>query len=182
MLRPAVAVAALVCALTIGIGGFAVAAEQREQQDSRMTRAVVIRDPGGDVLASLPLRGDSFAVGYRNSIYGTLAEERYVAEEGGSYRLTEIAADQQAVLEEYYAVPGAPTRAPAGDRRDWVAGPDPRHPAVFEKLSIAATDLGERTLHVPGSAPLALWRLVDDDSPFVSLDISLDILDIKETH
>ncbi len=128
----------------------------------------------GGELASVPLTGDSFAVSYRNSIYGTLAEERYTVLPNGSYRLTEIAADQLAVLEEYYGVPGAPTAAPDADRRNWVVPPDPTRPVEFEELSIAATDLGQRTLHVPGHKPLELWRLAEDNNPFV-------VLDIKET-
>lgn len=123
------------------------------------------------MLASLPLHGERFAVSYRNSIYGTLAEERYAVLPDGRYRLVEIAADQLAVLEEYYAVPGAPRRAAEPDRREWVVPPDPERPTVLQALSIAATDLGERTVHVPGEPPLELWRLVGDQNPFVVLDI-----------
>jgi hypothetical protein len=123
------------------------------------------------VLATAPLCGDRFAVSYRNSIYGTLAEERYKVLPDRRYRLVEIAADQLAVLEEYYAAPGAPRRAAEPDRREWVAPPDPATPVIFEALSIAATDLGERTVHVPGEPPLELWRLVEDRNPFVALHI-----------
>lgn len=139
--------------------------------EDEAAKAIVIRSQGGDVLASLPLKGESFAVSYRNSIYGTLAEERYKVLPDGRYRLVEIAADQLAVLEEYYAVPGAPQRAEEPDRREWVVPPDPTEPVVLEALSIAATDLGERTVHVPGKPPLELWRLVEDKQPFVVLDI-----------
>jgi hypothetical protein len=52
-----------------------------------------------------------------------------------------------------------------------VVPPDPTEPVVLEALSIAATDLGERTVHVPGKPPLELWRLVEDKHPFVVLDI-----------
>ncbi|SDL39402.1 hypothetical protein SAMN05661010_01560 [Modicisalibacter muralis] len=168
MPRPAIAIAALGCLIAFGV----VALEPATEQDAASTpQAVVIRGHTGDVLARVALPGDNFAVSYRNSIYGTLAEERYVVSPDERYRLVQIAADQLAVLEEYYAVPGPPRRAEPADRRTWVVPPDPAHPAVFEELSIAATDLGQRTLHVPGSPPLALWRLVEDNHPFVVLAI-----------
>jgi hypothetical protein len=134
-------------------------------------RAVLVRTPDGDVLSRVPLTGDRFAVGYRNSVYTTLAEERYRVLPDGRFTLVEIAADQVAVLEEYYAVPGAPRPAPPGDRRAHVAEPDPARPAVFDVLNIAATDLGERTLYVPGAAPVPIWRLVTGEDPTVLLEI-----------
>ena len=172
MLKSAVVIVALASVITFGVVEVTAAAgNTAEQNASPDSRTVIIRDHDGDVLASLPIPGDSFAVSYRNSIYGTLAEERYIVGPGGDYRLVQLAADQLAVLEEYYSVPGPPTLANAGDRRAWVVSPDPGRPAVFDHLSIAATDLGERTLHVPGSQPLALWRLVEDSNPFVLLEI-----------
>ena len=134
-------------------------------------RAVLVRTPDGDVLSRVPLTGDRFAVGYRNSVYTTLAEERYRVLPDGRFALVELAADQVAVLEEYYAVPGAPRPAPPGDRRGHVAEPDPARPAVFDVLNIAATDLGERTLYVPGAAPVPIWRLVTGEDPTVLLEI-----------
>jgi hypothetical protein len=134
-------------------------------------RAVLVRTPDGDVLSRVPLTGDRFAVGYRNSVYTTLAEERYRVLPDGRFTLVEIAADQVAVLEEYYAVPGAPRPAPPGDRRAHVAEPDPARPAVFDVLNIAAPDLGERTLYVPGAAPVPIWRLVTGEDPTVLLEI-----------
>lgn len=132
--------------------------------------AVTVRGPDGDLLASVPLTADRFSVGYRNSVYRTLAEERYVVHPDGRFEVVQLAADQVAVLEEYYAVVSRPLAAPAGDRRAYVAPPDPARPPVFDELSIAATDLGERTLYVPGEEPVALWRLVEDD-PTVILQI-----------
>ena len=79
------------------------------RSESHRSRALVISNDGG-VLASMPLAGDTFAVSYRNSIYGTVAEERYTVQDDGSYRLAQLAADQLAVLEEYYAVPGRAVR------------------------------------------------------------------------
>jgi hypothetical protein len=155
--------------VTACLASSGVAASERTASEDEAARAIVIRGQAGDVLASVPLNGERFAVSYRNSIYGALAEERYVVLPDGRYRLVEVAADRQAVLEEYYAVPGSPRRAAESDRREWVAPPDPARPVIFEALSIAATDLGERTLHVPGEPPLELWRLVEDRNPFVAL-------------
>ena len=134
-------------------------------------QAVTVRTPGGDLVARVTLDGNSFAVGYRNSVYRTLAEERYRLLPDGRFELVELAAEQVAVLEEYYAVPGAPRPAPPGDRLDYVAEPDPSRPAVFRELNIAATDLGERTLFVPGSEPVLLWQRVVSEDPTVILDI-----------
>ncbi|WP_219415086.1 DUF1850 domain-containing protein [Pseudonocardia nigra] len=131
-------------------------------------RAVTVRDAEGALLAQVPLTAGTFAVSYRNSIYRTPAEERYRVAADGRFVLVELAADQLAVLEEYYAVPGPVTAAPDGDRRNWVAAPD-RNPA-FAELSIAATALGERTLHVPGHPPVALPPLAPSD-PTVVLDV-----------
>lgn len=131
-------------------------------------RAVTVRDTDGDLLARVPLAGDAFAVAYRNSIYRTLAEERYTVGADGRFTVVALAADQLAVLEEYYAVPGPVRAAPATDRRAWVASPT--RPEVFDTLSIAATDLGERTLHVPGHPPVPLPPLAPHD-PTVVLDV-----------
>ena len=154
----AVLIGAVVAATTAGLAG----------DDGR---AVVVRTPDGEVLASVPLTGNRFAVGYRNSVYTTLAEERYRVLPDGRFELVELAADQVAVLEEYYAVPGAPRPAPPGDRRHHVAEPDPARPAVFDVLNIAATDLGERTLHTPGTDPVPIWRLLTREDPTVLLEI-----------
>jgi hypothetical protein len=133
--------------------------------------AVTVRTPDGDLIARVPLDQDAFAVSYRNSIYTTLAEERYHVRPDGRFELVEIAADQIAVLEEYYQVPGAPRPAPPGDRRNFVVAPDPARPAVFETLNIAATDLGERTLWVPGHPPVPVWQRVVSEDPTVLVDI-----------
>lgn len=150
---------------------FAVASgSSAESGTSAQSRSLVISNGGGE-LARVPLSGESFAVSYRNSIYGTYAEERYAAQPDGSYLLVQIAADQLAVLEEYYAVPGTPAPADPTDRRKWTVDPDPARPSTFINLSLAATDLGQRTLHVPGAAPVELWKLVDSDNPFVVLNL-----------
>jgi len=131
--------------------------------------SVVLRAPDGEVLARVPLPSDRFAVGYRNSMYTTLAEQRYRVLSDGRFQLVQIAAEQSAVLEEYYALPSDP--APPGDRLAHVAEPDPLRPAVFKRLNIAATDLGERTLYVPGSDPVPMWRLRTGENPTVLLEI-----------
>jgi hypothetical protein len=122
--------------------------------------AVTVRDSGGTMLTRVPLPAAEFAVSYRNSVYGTVAEERYRVRDGGRFGLVELAADQLAVLEEYYAVPGPVRAAPDGDRRIFVA--EPRDHPEFTELQIAATVLGERTLHVPGQPPVPLPPLVTD--------------------
>jgi hypothetical protein len=151
--------------LAFGLVGLALAAGPATSSGAA---AVAVRADDGDLLASVPVGRRGFALSYRNSVYGSRAEDRYVLASRGRFRLVEVAADQRAVLEEYYALPG-PRRSGAGDRRTWVS--DPARPAVFRELNIAATDLGERTLHVPGHRPVRLWRLVDDDDPVVVLDI-----------
>lgn len=133
------------------------------------TQVVTVRDAEGDVIASVPLPAEKFAMRYRNSLYGTLAEERYSVSSDGDFRVIQIAADQLAVLAEYYAIPGRAVRAPATDARTWVADPHPGRPS-FTQLSIAASTLGERTLLVPGSRPVELWRLVGSD-PIVVMTI-----------
>ena len=154
-----------VLAAGVAGGALAVAASGNGEQ------SVTVRTPDGELLAQVPLQGDRFAVSYRNSIYGTLAEERYRVEPDGRFELVEIAADQLAVLEEYYAVPGAPRPAPDGDRRAYVVDPDPARPAVFDGLNVAATDLGERTLWVPGFPPVPVWQRVVSENPTVLLQI-----------
>src|SRR5919106_1044322 len=115
--------------------------------------------PDGTLLTAAPLPPDgSFALRYRNSIYGTLAEERFVVTDDGELRLVELAAEQLAVLEEYYAITVPARRSPG--RMGWTA--PPAHVPVISELRIAATDHGQRTLLVAGAAPLQLWRLVED--------------------
>ena len=137
--------------------------------DARSTLAVVVRATDGTVLARVPLPATGrFALRYRNSLYGSFAEERFAATPDGRFHLRELAADELAVLEEYYAIPGPAERAPAGDRRTWRASP--AETSAFERLTIAATKLGERTLLVPEQDPIALWRLVDRD-PVVVIEL-----------
>lgn len=149
---------ALVIALACGlVAGSAAGAPQRN--------AIVVTDDDGRVLARLVLNeSEEFSLRYRNSLFGTLAEERFVVDRGG-FRLDELAAEQLAVLEEYYAVSEAPVLA-----TDWWSAP-PAYELELERLTVAATDLGERSILVEGHAPLALWELTADAKPFVHLEV-----------
>jgi len=124
-----------------------------------------VRDGAGVVLERRPLGADGvFTLRYRNSLYGTHAEERFVAT-GSRFELRDLAARQLAVLEEYYAVSERSTR----DGRGWWRAP-PAYELELESLTVAATDLGRRTLIIEGQAPLELWRMVDDGAPSVVLE------------
>jgi len=128
-----------------------------------------VTDEDGRLLASVPLDADAtFGLRYRNSLYGTLAEERFLATRGGIIRLTGLRAAQLAVLEEYYAIDSPASRASYGPLR-WSAAPAME--TEVAALRLAATDLGQRTLIVAGREPLALWRLVDDTGPHVTLTV-----------
>ncbi|HET6380993.1 MAG TPA: hypothetical protein VFH63_08205 [candidate division Zixibacteria bacterium] len=123
--------------------------------------------PDGRVVTLVPLPDDgTFALRYRNSLYGTLAEERFAVTPDGRIRLVGLGAQQLAVLEEYYAIASPAWRAPG---LGWSAVPA-RAP-IERVLRVAATDLGRRTLLVDGAEPLELWRLVDDASPTVRLEV-----------
>ena len=121
----------------------------------------------GSILERVSLPADgSFTLRYRNSLYGTLAEERFVIGEGGRIELVELGAEQLAVLEEYYAIDEAASRGADGA---WSASP--AHVPETTSLRIAATDLGQRTLLVDGHSPIELWRLVDDANPTVVIEL-----------
>jgi hypothetical protein len=81
-----------------------------------------------------------------------------------------LAAEQLAVLEEYYAITEAARPATGGELLGWQA--PPAHVPTPEELRVAATDRGERTLVVDGAPALALWRLVDDGAPTVVLEVA----------
>lgn len=139
--------------------------------DARDMLVVVVRATDGTILARVPLPvTGGFALRYRNSVYGSFAEERFTATPDGRFWLQELAADELAVLEEYYAIPGPAERATAGDQRTWRARP--ADTSAFERLTIAATRLGERTLLVPGREDVALWRLIDRE-PIVVIDLEV---------
>ena len=150
----------LVVALTCGV----IAASM---VSARGPGAVVVRDDAGRVLARVSVGSDdAFSLRYRNSLYGTSAEERFLMVSDSRFRLAELAAEQLAVLEEYYAVSEVPVRASSGS---WRA--PPAYDLELDRLTVAATDLGQRTLLVLGEPPLALWQLVDDAAPMVHITV-----------
>lgn len=132
-------------------------------------QSVIVTDDDGRILARLALDEiGTFSLRYRNSLYGTLAEERF-AVHGERFRLDELAAEQLAVLEEYYAVVEAPIRA-ANDN-EWYEAP-PAYELELERLTVAATELGERTILVEGQPSLALWKLAEATGPFVHIEVA----------
>jgi hypothetical protein len=130
---------------------------------------LTVRDGSGDVLLRAPLPASRFALRYRNSVYGSVAEERFAIASDGRLVLVELAADEAAVLEEYYAVTRGPMAAPAGDPRAWRASP--ATPPTLDALSLAATKHGRRTLVLAGQPSVALWQLVGDGPPGVTLTV-----------
>lgn len=134
---------------------------------SSATWSLTVRDREGRVLHAVDLPEASFSLRYRNSVYGSVAEERFEVTDDGRIRLRQLAADDPAVLTEYYRLAGAPMRSETGDARAWVGTPELA--TVVDELSVAATELGERTLVVAGAEPLALWELVGGGSPAVIL-------------
>ena len=138
---------------------------------ARADPTLVVRGPDDSVLAELRLPDGSFTLRYRNSLYRSLAEEHFVVDAAGRIELVGLAADELAVLEEYYAIDRPAWRAAGDAARSWRA--DPAREVTIDTLIVAGTDLGQRTLLVDGAAPLALWRLVEDGSPSVELNASL---------
>ena len=130
---------------------------------------LVVLGPAGDVRAERVLPDGGFSLRYRNSLYRSLAEERYAVDAEERIRLVELSADELAVLEEYYAIEAPAERQGSHAARAWRA--EPAREVVVESLTVAATDLGQRVLLVDGAAPLELWRLVDDGDPSVRLEV-----------
>jgi hypothetical protein len=135
-------------------------------------RWVVVRDRAGLELARAAVSpSDGFALRYRNSVYGSLAEEHFEVD-GQELRLVELRADELAVLEEYYTAVGA-TRSGPGSDRTWRI--EVERPPIAIPLRVQATALGERTLLAAEQA-ISLWRLVAER------DDTLVILTIEETE
>jgi hypothetical protein len=151
---------------TLLLGATIAATGAGESRDPML----IVRGPDGEVIARLRLSGGEFTLRYRNSVYRSFAEERYVVDPRGRIHLAALAADELAVLEEYYAIDEPAW--PAGDgARTWMA--KPARPVVIERLTVAATDLGRRTLIVEGQPPMELWRLVEDAAPSIHLEVVL---------
>jgi hypothetical protein len=158
--RPRAVAISIACALLAAI---AIGAANPAVRSLRVTL------PDGMTLARVPLPADgSFTLRYRNSLYGTLAEERFVVTATGELRLVELGADQLAVLEEYYAI-DEPAHREAGPR---TFAAQPANVPIIEQLQIAATDRGERTLLIRGQPPVELWHFVADGDPSVLLELN----------
>ncbi len=123
-------------------------------------RAIVVRWPVDE--------GATFVLRYRNSLYGSLAEEHFVVQ-SGEMVLVSLAADEVAVLDEYYRTNAPARRGPESGERTWSAGP--AQAVRLPALHVAATDLGRRTLLIPGRPAVELWRFVDDRRPTVTLRV-----------
>jgi hypothetical protein len=127
------AVPAAAAVLTAFAGGAAVGAADGPPQ-------VVATERDGGTVAALDLpRSGAFELAYRHSYYRRPAVERFVAGDDGSFRLVEIASPSEAVL-EYYDVEGARSRS-GGWWRLRLA-----RPVRFERMPLAATAVGRRTL------------------------------------
>ena len=98
---------------------------------------VVARGSDGETVAGLPV-SRTFALEYAHSYYRRPARETFRVVEGG-FELAQIASPSEAVL-DYYEIEGERTR-----RNGWWTL-RPTHPARFDTLALAATDLGRRTL------------------------------------
>jgi hypothetical protein len=145
--RAGLAVVAILAAATAG----AVAMDRDGDQ-----RWIVASDGAGIELARVALAPSrEFALRYRNSVYESSAEEHFRVEDD-HLDLVLLAADERAVLEEYYTAFGS-----AGDDRRsnlaWSVAV--QRPPIELPLRVQATALGERTL-VTADGELSLWRLV----------------------
>lgn len=148
----------------------AVAAVAWSAASAEAQPVLVVRRPDGAQLARVPLGAEGeFGLRYRNSLYGSLVEERFAIGADGRMELVQIAADELAVLEEYYAIDEAARSGSPGDARAWTA--QPANSVSVGELVVAATDLGERTLLVDGRPAAELWRLVDDGAASVILEL-----------
>ncbi|MDQ3937331.1 MAG: hypothetical protein M3253_01480 [Chloroflexota bacterium] len=126
---------------------------------------LVVRAANEDVLLRVPLPASRFSLRYRNSVYRSLAEERFSINPGGRMVLVELAADEAAVLAEYYSAE-RPRPADPGDGRRWRARPSAG--VTLDELSLVATEHGRRTLVIDGRA-FPLWQLGGVGAPTVIL-------------
>lgn len=114
-------------------------------------RAIVARDLDGERLAeaALPASG-RFALAYQHSVLRAPAREAFRVESDGALRLEAITSPHAGVL-DYYEREGTRTR-----RGGWWTLRLAR-PARFERIALAATAVGRRTL-VVGERRLPLFR------------------------
>ena len=120
---------------------------------------LVLRTADQQVVVRALLPDSRFALRYRNSLYGSAAEERFIVAGDGRLRLVDLAADEAAVLDEYYEVGERPRATDVGDPRRWRAAPAAA--LSLEELVLAATQHGRRTLLIDGWEPVPLWPLVE---------------------
>lgn len=130
---------------------------------------LVVRGATDEVMLSVPLPDGRFALRYRNSVYGSLAEERFAVTADGRMALVELAADEAAVLEEYYGAADRPRPAEASDPLRWRV--QPAAALTLEELPLAATRHGLRTLVVDGRGPVPLWQVAGDGGPTLVLGV-----------
>lgn len=161
--RGALAIAAILALST----GLPAAEAARDASPPGGGWELTVTDATGDVLLRAPLPAGRFALRYRNSVYGSVAEERFAIASDGRLVLVELGADEATVLEEYYGTTRRPLAAPPGDPRRWRA--PPATPVALDELRLAATEHGRRTLVVSGAPSVPLWRLVGDGPPGVTL-------------
>jgi hypothetical protein len=109
---------------------------------------VVATDRDGRTVAELPA-AKGFALSYRHSYYRRPALERFRVT-GDGFELVQISSPSGAVL-DYYDVPG--TRARRGGWWTLTLA----KPARFERMPLAATAVGRRTL-VAGGERFPLYR------------------------
>lgn len=151
-------------AIVLALGIVAAAGSSSEGPASGRWQ-LVVRDVRDEVVLRAPLPDGAFAIGYRNSIYRSLAREEFEVTAEGRLTLTRLAADEVAVLGEYYSADRPQPTGGAGLR--WHAVP--ARPLTVHELPIAATEHGRRTLIVPGRDPVPLWELAHEGSPVIRI-------------
>lgn len=159
--------ALLAAASALAAVGFAgVGPQSRPTGAQGAVWQLVVRGANDEELRRVALPDARFTLRYRNSIYGSLAEERFQITPDGRIALVELAADEAAVLDEYYET-DRPQPADAGDARRWRA--TPLSPLTLDELVVAASKHGRRTV-VVGAAQIPLWQLAPDVAPTVTLE------------
>lgn len=154
-------------AIILAVAATVAASGMREPRSTASW--LTVTGPEGALIARWPIdEGATFVLRYRNSVYGSLAEERFVVQHG-QIVLVGLAADEVAVLDEYYRTDRPARLGAGGGQRAWSAAPALQ--VRLRQLHVAATDLGQRTLLVPGQPAAELWRFVDDRSPTVTLSV-----------
>ena len=167
MPKPAAAVVGLVCLGMLGAGGIAVAGAPAE---SHRPRALVISNDGG-VLANIPLSGNTSR--RATGTPSTAPSLKSVHGPGGREATAcAAAADQLAVLEEVPRRSRTAVRGWGHRPQGWVT--DPTRGVLRNRAgsSLAATDLGRRTVYILGAPLLEVMEVSRSNSdPFVALSL-----------